>query len=398
VNRGAPAPPMVYGARKAAVKALLWGRIAWLSLRLHRRPWRAARALGRLVAERARHRSRVTAKYARAGDRYFWDLYAPGWPSLAFDRFVERELARATASPGPPALQTLIFAITKRCPLRCEHCCEWDALNRREALSRADLRRIVSRFQERGVAQILLSGGEPLQRIEDVVDLVTSAGRDSDFWILSSGHGLSAERAARLAAAGLTGVVLSLDHWDADEHDRFRRFPGAYAQAERAAQHVRAAGLLLGLSLCPTRAFVSGENLQRYAETARRLGAGFIQILEPKAVGHYAGQDVELSPAQLQLLEAFYLRLNFDRACRDMPAVQYAALAQRRTGCHGAGDRYVYVDTDGALLACPFCRPPHGSVLEGRLDDALLALRTLGCPAEAGACAGTRAEEVSDGG
>ncbi|PYQ19180.1 MAG: hypothetical protein DMF79_13210 [Acidobacteria bacterium] len=216
------APPMVYGVRKAAVKGMLWSRIAWLSLRLHRRPWRAARALGRLVAERARHRRRVTAKYARAGGRYFWDLYAPGWPSLAFDRFVERELARAVSSPGSPGLQTLIFAITKRCPLRCEHCCEWDALNRREALSREDLRRIVSRFQERGVAQILLSGGEPLQRIEDILDVVAAAGGKSDFWILSSGRGLSAERAFRLGDAGLTGVVLSLDHWDPGEHDRFR--------------------------------------------------------------------------------------------------------------------------------------------------------------------------------
>jgi len=388
VSHAGLAPPMVYGVRKAAVKGMLWSRIAWLSLRLHRRPWRAARALGRLVAERARHRRRVTAKYARAGGRYFWDLYAPGWPSLAFDRFVERELARAVSSPGSPGLQTLIFAITKRCPLRCEHCCEWDALNRREALSREDLRRIVSRFQERGVAQILLSGGEPLQRIEDILDLVAAAGGESDFWILSSGQGLSAERAFRLGDAGLTGVVLSLDHWDPREHDRFRGSPGAHAQVERAARHARAAGLLVGLSLCPTRAFVSEENLRRYAETARELGAGFIQILEPKAVGHYTGQDVELPSAQLQLLEGFYLRLNFDRACRDMPAVQYVALAQRRTGCQGAGDRYVYVDTDGALLACPFCRTPRGSALEGRLDDSLQALGTLGCPAE----------EVSHGG
>ena len=393
-----PAPPMVYGARKAVVKGLLWGRIAWLSLRLHRRPWRAARAVRRLVAERARHRRQVTAKYARAGGRFFWDLYAPGWPSLAFDRFVERELARAMSSPGPPALQTLIFAITKSCPLRCQHCCEWDSLNHRETLSRADLMRIVSRFQERGVAQILLSGGEPLQRTEDIIDLVTSAGGESDFWILTSGHGLSEERAVRLGAAGLTGVVLSLDHWDAAEHDRFRGFPGAHAQVERAARHARAAGLLLGLSLCPTRAFVSEENLQRYAELARGLGAGFIQILEPKAVGHYAGKDVELGPAQLELLEAFYLRLNFDRACRNMPAVQYVALRQRRTGCSGAGDRYLYVDTDGALLACPFCRAPRGNALEGRLDDALQALGALGCPEEADAGVRPGAEEVSHGG
>jgi len=379
-----PPSPMVAGPRKAIVKALLWSRVVWLALRCHRSPRRAAQALQALLAERARHRLGVTLKYARAGGRYFWDFYSPGWPSPAFDRFVERELDRLLPQHGAPhGLQTAIVAVTKRCPLRCEHCCEWQALNQQETLSREDLLQIVAQLAERGVAQILLSGGEPLQRFDDVVAIVAAAAGETDFWLLSSGHGLTAERAAQLRSAGLTGIALSLDHHDPESHDRFRRFPGAFAGVERAAASARGAGLLVALSLCPTRAFVSEENLAAYARVARQLGAAFVQILEPQAVGHYAGQDVALSAAQRRLLEEFCIRLNFDPARRELPAVAYAGFSRRRTGCHGAGERYLYVDTDGALLPCPFCREPAGSVLAEGLDAPLAALRARGCPAQA---------------
>ena len=279
-----------------------------------------------------------------------------------------------------PALQTLIFAITKRCPLRCEHCCEWDALNQQETLSSSEIGAAIARFQKRGVAQVLLSGGEPLQRFDDLIALLNSAAAESDFWILTSGFGLTPERAGRLRQAGLTGVALSLDHWNRDAHDRFRGLNGSFEWVERAAANAHGAGLLVALSLCPTRDFVSRENLDEDARTAQRLGAGFVQILEPRPVGHYRGRDVQLTEPHIALLEEFYLRLNSDSSCVNMPAVAYADRTRRRTRCFGAGDRYAYVDTDGRLHPCPFCRTPAGSVLGAGLDSALQTLQANGCP------------------
>ena len=374
--------PMVSGPRKAMAKLGIWTRIVWLALRCYRSPVCAARALRRMLAERARHRTWTTLKYAHAGGRYFWDFYAPGWPSVAFDRFIEAELNRlAPFRASPPRLQTLIFAITKRCPLQCEHCCEWDALNQHETLSPNAIHDVLARFQERGVAQVLLSGGEPLQRFEDLINLLSSASAETDFWILTSGYGLTPERAARLRTSGLTGVALSLDHWDGPAHDRFRGFDGSFDWVQRAAANARQAGLLVALSLCPTRAFVSRENLERYARTAQQLGAGFVQILEPRAVGHYAGRDVQLAEPHIALLEEFYLRLNTDPSCRTMPAVAYAERTRRSARCFGAGDRYAYVDTDGRIHPCPFCRAPAGSALGGALDGVLTTLQANGCQA-----------------
>jgi MoaA/NifB/PqqE/SkfB family radical SAM enzyme len=382
--------PMVHGVHRRVVSAGIWGRLCWVALRSYRRPWHAVRAVRAVVAARKPHLRGITLKYARAGGRYFWDLYSPGWPSPAFDRFVEGELDRWSAlRDKPPVLRTAIVGITKRCPLRCEHCCEWEELNRRERLSLADLREIVAALQRQGVTQVLLSGGEPLQRFKDVLDLIQQGDRGTDFWLLSSGVGLTVERARQLRQAGLTGVALSLDHHDPTRHDAFRGFPGAFAAVEAGAHAARGCGLVVALSLCPTREFVSKENLERYLGVAERLGAAFVQLLEPRAVGHYAGLDVELSAEQLQLLEDFSLRATFDPAYRSSPLVAYASFTQRRR-CLGAGKRYLYVDTDGQVHPCPFCRRPAGTALGGGLETTLECLRETGCPRERGSTPTTR--------
>jgi MoaA/NifB/PqqE/SkfB family radical SAM enzyme len=364
------------------VRWLIRARTAWLAWKCYRSIPRAAAAIRRMMDERARYQRPTLEKFAHAGGRYFWSFYAPGWPSAAFDRFIERDLNRAMVfREEPAALQTVVVAMTKRCSWRCQHCCEWDVLNQPETLTLQDLQRMVSLLQRRGAAQLLFSGGEPLQRFDDLLELVRSASSESDLWILSSGGGLTAQRAVQLRRAGLTGVALSLDHWRPEEHDAFRGVDGAYAWVDRAASHARRAGLLVCLTLCATRAFVSAENLEAYARTAGSLGAAFIHILEPQAVGRFSGHAVELLPTQIQLLEDFWFRMNFDRAFSDMPGVSYLGIARRRGHCYGAGDRHVYIDTDGNLHPCPFCRVPTGRVLDGSFATALERVHAAGCPA-----------------
>jgi MoaA/NifB/PqqE/SkfB family radical SAM enzyme len=382
-----PRPFVVRGFTKALVTARVWARVAWLAVRAYRSPIRGTSALMRLGAERwttragARTQWWTSQKCVRSSGRYFWNLYAPGWPSVAFDRAVEHELARIEPLARQAPLQTAIIAITRRCALKCEHCLEWDVLNQPDALSSAELLAIVNRIKERGVAQVFFSGGEPLQRLRDVLTLSASMAQGTDVWILTSGLGLTADKARRLRTAGVTGVALSLDHWEASAHDRFRGFPGSFDAALRAADHAHEAGLVVALSLCPSRTFVTPANLDRYEETARAIGATFIQILEPKAIGHYAHQDVALESAQQRLLEAFAARLNVNTAAG--PSVHYMDWSKRTFGCAGAGDRYIYIDSAGDMHACPFCREPGLRVLDNDIHTTLGMLQSAGCPAGA---------------
>jgi MoaA/NifB/PqqE/SkfB family radical SAM enzyme len=369
---------VITGFRRLLTRLDLWERLARQAFRLYGSPGRA------LTALRAVARARRTAagglaprKYVVSAGRAFFSLHAPGYPSRAFDRYAELELNRALPLRPATELQFAFIAITRRCGLQCLHCSEWATLRQPDVLSVKDLCDIAEGLRAAGTVQILLTGGEPLMRLDAAEAICRSVGEDCDVWALTSGVPLTPEVARRFREAGATGVRISLDHVDPAKHDRFRGVPGTFARAVAGARNAREAGLLVALSLTATRDFVTADNLERYATLARDLGAGFIEVLDPRPVGRWTGADVALPPEQLALLEAFDRSMNLKRP--DMPLVDYPGIGQRRDGCWGAGDRYLFVDAAGTVHACPFC---HGGV-GGCLDEPLQALRgrlrTQGC-------------------
>lgn len=356
------------------VEARLLGRY----MRTPRRVKEAAAGVKQL--KQAYYGELQVQKVACVAGRYYREYQTPGWPSTAYDTYVATTLNRLVPFRGDTETLHLVFlAITKKCPLACEHCFEWEALNQKEVLSLAQIQEMVAQFQARHVSQIFFSGGEPMLRAHDLVQVLRGARPGTDFWVITSGFNFTLENARKLKAAGLTGVTISLDHHEEAHHNAFRGSAQAYANAIQAAVHAQATGLVVNLSLCVTREFTTEANLMRYAQLARQLGVAFVQILEPQAVGHYAGQNVALRPDQLQLLEDFYVELNFNSDYQDWPIVHYYGYHQRRMGCSGGADRFLYVDTDGDLHACPFCQKKSGSALGGALDASLEALCSGGC-------------------
>jgi len=71
--------------------------------------------------------------------------------------------------------------------------------------------------------------------------------------------------------------------------------------------------------------------------------------------------------------------MNYNKQYRKYPILCYHGYYQRKVGCFGAGNRSLYVDTDGDLQACPFCRTKTGSALSGELDRAIEDLMAAGC-------------------
>ena len=355
-------------------------RMAGVVLSHYRYPLLSFRILRRLAAHRREISGEKIRKMVRVDGRYYWDLYVPGYGSPALNGFFYGEAARLSPGGKPaPRFNNVMVAMTKKCPLRCEHCFEWDALNKPATLTAADFREIIRKMQQRGTGQIQLSGGEPLMEMDLLLDLLTHADPGTDFWLFTSGFGLSQENATKLKNAGLTGVIVSLDHHDPDWHNRFRGSAEAYDWVIRAVKNAADVKLVTALSLCATPGFISETNLHHYALLAKEMGVGFIQVLEPRATGHYRGRDLTLSPGQLQLLADFFLRMNSDPAYLDFPIVCYHGYYQRKVGCFGSADRSVYIDTDGDLHACPFCRRKSGNTLGEDLERSIETLRMSGC-------------------
>jgi MoaA/NifB/PqqE/SkfB family radical SAM enzyme len=321
----------------------------------------------------------MITKAAKSDGRYFWRLASPGFPSEAWDRMTENEIERGLNTGKRYGLRSLIFAITKKCPMNCEHCFEWYNLNKQDVLAVPDIINIVHKYQDYGTTQIMFSGGEPMLRMNDLKKVLQHVKGGTDFWIITSGYGLDRKQAEELKSSGLTGVMVSLDHFEASEHDRFRGFDGAFNMAVRGAIHAKRAGLATALGLCLTREFVSDENLRRYMEMAKGLGVAFVQFLEPRSSGRYSGKNVELTQKETAILEKTYLEYNSSGDYIDFPIINYLGYHQRHVGCFGAGDRFFYIDPDGDAHICPYCTGKMGNTLTFSVEEIIAKLSKQSC-------------------
>lgn len=373
--------PRVSDAKvKKQLRRKLFAKLLRTAWKLSGNPLKAYRLLHKL---RGKHREvfgeELLNKVASVDGRYFWRMSGPGFPSDACNSLYESELSRFFPQQPKRGLRTLILAITKKCPLQCEHCFEWKNLNKEEKLSVDDLHAIVKKYQEYGTSQMMFSGGEPMLRFNDLIAVLEGASPGTDFWIITSGLGLSKERAEKLKSAGLTGVLVSLDHHQASGHNGFRGYDQAFTSATEAVAHANEAGLVTAFSLCATKEYISEENLAAYMDLARHMGVTYVQILEPRAVGRYGDAKVLLEPIHTEVLETIYKRYNTEAGFEDYPIISYHGYFQRRVGCFGAGDRFFYIDTDGDAHICPFCNSKKGSALDLTPEEAIGTLQESPC-------------------
>lgn len=324
--------------------------------------------------------SRGIQRMAKVDGKYYWDMYGEGWPSAGFIRNVRRECNRINApSNAHVGMRNVLFGITTKCPLKCEHCYEWNNLNIKERLSFADLQSVIEKLISYGVGQIHFGGGEPMMRYHDIIELVNQYHNRVGFWMVTSGFQLTEERAYELKRAGLTGVCVSIDHHEAALHNAFRHYPESYEIAHQAVKGANKAGLVTALSLCATKEYTTKENIDAYVSMGQSLGVSFIQFLEPRAVGHYDGMEVKLSEDQKKIVEEAFLKFNTTSSHQQSPIIIYHEYYKPTIGCRGAGNGAFYIDPLGEVHACPFCRKSAGNLVTDNMEECIDRLRQKGC-------------------
>jgi MoaA/NifB/PqqE/SkfB family radical SAM enzyme len=345
-------------------------------------------------------------KIYKVNGKYYFNQYTPGWPSKAYDFLIKSELRRHAplptkqASPqathvSPPATHTaplaklassqanhatsltnqaysqtateklsfVFLAITRKCPMRCEHCFEWDNLNQKESFTKDDLLKVVDLYQKEGVLQFHFSGGEPMVRFKDLLELIRFASKKSECWVLTSGFNVNDTTAAQLKEAGCKGMVVSIDHYIPELHNIFRGHTSSFEHATNAVKAARKVGLVVSISVCATKPFLDGGHLMPYISFANELGVHFIQVLEPRSIGHYKAMNVQLEKKYIDLMEQVFTNVNHSPRYKNYPTLLYHGYHQRRVGCF-SGSRSVYIDSAGDVHACPFCHTKSYNIID----------------------------------
>src|SRR5207237_7289558 len=110
-----------------------------------------------------------------------------------------------------PRPYTLVAELTYRCPLRSAYCSNpLDWARHADGLATADWLRVFREAEALGVVQLNLTGGEPLLR--DDLEALVEGARALDLYtnLITSGIPLTRDRLARLKAAGLDNVQVSI--------------------------------------------------------------------------------------------------------------------------------------------------------------------------------------------
>ena len=153
-------------------------------------------------------------RLTRHRGQWVLNSFLPPFPGPAYQRLFDNLFSGRHLSPV-----SAFLAVTARCPWNCPHC---SRAGRRDGpeLSTENWRDAIRQLHNLGTSLIGFTGGEPCLRA-DLETLVREAAAGGAATILfTSGRGFTPALAARLRAASLWSVCVSLD---ADTRSRLQK-------------------------------------------------------------------------------------------------------------------------------------------------------------------------------
>lgn len=331
--------------------------IWWVGCKLYKNPITSYRITRRFIVRFTKLMgAKKLVRAFKVDGKYHWDMFNPAWPSKGFNSFFRAHLLEEKQLASPqPMLRRLIVAITKRCPLQCAHCSEAATLYNKDVLSLHDFNQKIDKFVAEGVGQIVYSGGEPLSRLKDLLEMLKRYNGKCDQWIYTSAFGLTYEMAMKLKTAGLNGAAISLDHFSEEGHNSFRGNKKSFYWVIEGIKNLHKAGVFVSINVCPTKELIAIDGVEKIIELAKENNVAVVNILEPRAVGNFEGKEVEFESMHYDQMKAISSKYNFNKELFDYPTVLFPAGYRDQLPC-GGGRSYLLLDYDGTLYPCPFCK------------------------------------------
>jgi len=210
-------------------------------------------------------------------------------------------------------IDDLRISLTDRCNFRCVYCMPAEGLPwlpKREILTYEELLRLARVFVHLGVRTIRLTGGEPLMR-QDIDVLIQGLARldpGIDLSMTTNGFFL-AEKAARLARAGLKRINVSLDSLRPERFEKMVRRDGQLVfKILDGMQAARAAGLSPIKVNCVVVRGYNEDELVDFVALGRAQGfqVRFIEFMPLDAQGEWSMKAVVPGAEILARIHAAY--------------------------------------------------------------------------------------------
>ncbi|MFN4349820.1 MAG: pyrroloquinoline quinone biosynthesis protein PqqE [Hylemonella sp.] len=262
------------------------------------------------------------------------------------------DMKSSVGQAGPPLW--LLAELTYRCPLHCVFCYNpVDYATTGPELSTQDWLRVLREARAAGSVQCGFSGGEPLVR-EDLEELVGEAHRLGFYTnLLTSGVGLTKERATALKQAGLDHIQLSFQDSTRELND-FLSHTKTFDLKRRTAGLIKAHGWPMVMNCVIHRLNI--DYIAQIIDLAVELGAEYLELANNQYYSWAQLNREALLPSREQLERAERITNEYREKLGDRIRIFFVVpdyYETRPKKCmNGWGNVFLTVTPDGSALPC----------------------------------------------
>ena len=254
------------------------------------------------------------------------------------------------------------FQYDYTCNFKCIHCSVKRFQEKKDSrfFTVSDVRELSRQADEMGLAQIVITGGEPL--VFPDFDEIVAAIDPGKFYIVSDTNGwlLDEKKAEHLKRIGVDKIQLSLDSLSAPEHDAFRRKHGSQERCVRAIDAALKAGLNIIIQTVVTKQRVRSEEFIDFVKFINAKGVG-VFVTYAKPVGCWEGNfDVLVDRDDMDYMRELEKKYNVFTHLTPSYGLDLGCIAVKRM---------VSITKYGDVMPCPYIHTSLGNFFEEPLKD-----------------------------
>ena len=256
---------------------------------------------------------------------------------------------------------------TSACNLHCTGC--WAAeYGNKLNLSFDDMDSIVTQGKELGVYFYMMTGGEPMVRKKDIIELCRKHN-DCVFFAYTNGTLVDEAFCEQMKEVGNLSLSISLEGFE--EVNDLRRGAGVYEKVLHAMDLLKASGQIFGTSICYTSKNIETVTSDEFLDMIIEKGCRFTWYFHYMPVGNDAA--LELLPTKEQR-EYMYHRIRKIRSTnggKPIFAMDFQNDGEFVGGCIAGGRNYCHINPNGDVEPCVFIHYSGANIKEVSLLEAL---------------------------
>lgn len=273
----------------------------------------------------------------------------------------QKAMAKVVGASVPWAI---LMDPTERCNLRCRGCWAGEYQRQRE-LDLETMDRICTEGEELGIYFYVISGGEPMVRKDDLLELARRHP-DQVFHLFTNGTLITPEFARKAAELGNMTFALSVEGLEATTDQR--RGKGTFQKVLHAMDTLREAGLIYGISVTYTRLNTEELGSDAFIDLMIDKGASFAWFFTYIPIGKDVDLEYMATPEQRAYM---FDRIQAFRRTKPIFLMDFWNDGEAAHGCIAGGRRYFHINANGDVEPCAFVHYATCNIKEVSLKEAL---------------------------